>query len=49
MVGEFDEKLKQEIDDVQEYIDILWEQGLDDLVPKWIRFKQELIDEIEEV
>lgn len=44
MVGEFNEELKQEIDDMQEYIDALWETGYGNLTPRWVEEKQTLID-----
>lgn len=46
MIGEFNKELKQEIDNVQEYINLLWEQGQGDLVLRWIAHKDELTKKI---
>jgi len=45
--GKIDPQLKQKIDDVQAYIDFLWEQGRDQDVPVYIRLKESLTKKID--
>lgn len=46
MIGEINKELKQEIDNVQMYIDYLWETGREDLVPIWIKTKDDMCQKI---
>lgn len=45
-IGQINSDLKQEIDDIQAYIDILWEQGRDKDVPVYQKIKDRLCKKI---
>jgi len=42
-LGYVDPEITKEIDAIQEYIDILWKSGQDELALKWIKKKEKLV------